>query len=105
MEAFMNRFFRIQMVCVAVILSGIFFQLISGIATFDQQSQLERVTVVEDAILSAAVQCYAIEGAYPPNIQYLVEAYGLVLDEKRFIYHYEAIASNIKPKISVYRSW
>ncbi len=59
--------------------------------------------VVEDAIRKAAVQCYALEGSYPPDLEYLKTHYGIVVDEDKFFYHYESIGSNILPDITVIR--
>jgi len=49
-----------------------------------------------------AIQCYATEGAYPPNVYYLEEHYGLILDEEKYIYSYEPVAENIKPVVQVF---
>lgn len=57
--------------------------------------------ILQDAVVRATVQCYAIEGMYPPNIGYLEENYGLTYDHDRFIVHYEAFADNILPDITV----
>jgi len=75
-----------------------------GIDGFTRTADFERVKTVEEAIQKAAVQCYAIEGSYPP-IQYLVDHYGLVINESAYYYHYEFIASNIMPVIAVYKKW
>ena len=75
-----------------------------GIDGFTKTADFERVKTVEEAIQKAAVQCYAIEGSYPP-LKYLVEHYGLVINESAYYYHYEIIASNIMPVIAVYKKW
>ena len=31
---------------------------------------------------AGGMQCYALEGAYPPNLEYLEDNYGLILDEQ-----------------------
>ena len=35
------------------------------------------------AITRACVQCYAIEGRYPPSVEYLEENYGIQIDHER----------------------
>lgn len=75
-----------------------------GIGEFSQTADIERVKTVEDAIRNAAVQCYAIEGNYPP-LEYLASEYGLILNDDAYYYHYEIIASNIMPVIAVYKKW
>ena len=56
---------------------------------------------LELAVRRAVVECYAIEGMYPPNIEYLEENYGLMIDHKNYIVHYEVFASNILPTINI----
>lgn len=63
----------------------------------------EQQGLVEDAIRRAVVQCYAIEGMYPPNMAYLEDEYGIKIDEEKYIVHYEVFASNIMPDIIVIR--
>ncbi len=57
---------------------------------------------VQEIVVKYAIQCYASEGSYPPDIQYLVDNYGLILDEQRFIYQYEIFASNVMPEITIH---
>lgn len=60
----------------------------------------EGVRVTEQAIRRAAVQCYAIEGEYPPSLEYLKENYGIEAGE--YVVHYTVIASNLMPDITVF---
>lgn len=48
-----------------------------------------------------AVQCYASEGSYPPNLAYLEQHYGLILRREQYAYFYDVFASNIMPTIQV----
>lgn len=57
--------------------------------------------ILAESVRKAAVHCYAIEGQYPENIEYLKEDYGLNYNEKRFMVHYELIGSNLMPDIFV----
>ena len=56
---------------------------------------------LETALRRAAVSCYASEGFYPPDVAYLQEHYGLQFDEETYIVHYELLASNWMPEITV----
>ena len=56
---------------------------------------------VEDAVLNAALTCYAVEGAYPEDLDYLRSNYGLAYDESRYYVTYDAFASNLVPEIYV----
>jgi len=56
---------------------------------------------LEAAVRRAAVACYAAEGAYPENLEYMQEHYGIQYDEKRYTIMYEVFASNLMPDITV----
>ena len=56
---------------------------------------------LEDAVRRSAVACYAAEGIYPPNLEYLEEHYGIQVDRERYTVMYEAFASNLMPDITV----
>ena len=62
----------------------------------------EKFEILTDAIKRSAVQCYAIEGFYPPSIEYLEDKYGLVVDHDKYVISYSIFASNIMPEIEVY---
>ena len=56
---------------------------------------------IRDAIRREALQCYAVEGVYPPTLSYLEENYGLSVNTEDFYITYEAFASNLPPEIKV----
>lgn len=73
-----------------------------GISRFwihKERAEPERIV---EAIENACIQCYALEGSYPPSLQYLKEHYGIILDNERYFYYYEIFASNIMPCVEVY---
>lgn len=72
-----------------------------GTGLVSRKSGEEQTKILTDAVNRAVVQCYATEGAYPPNIAYLEEHYGLLVDHTNYIVHYEAFASNIYPTVLV----
>jgi competence protein ComGC len=69
--------------------------------TMLKNSDITKQTM-EASIEKALIHCYAIEGSYPPSIDYLTEFYGIHLQEDRYIYHYEFIGSNIRPIVKVF---
>ena len=79
--------------------------LIGGMENFGETSSEESIQLVEEAVRRAAVQCYAIEGSYPPDLAYLALHYGLVLNKEAYFYHYEVLGANLMPQISVYERW
>lgn len=56
---------------------------------------------IEEVIRKYAVACYAQEGAYPIDLAYLEDNYGLIVDENKYFYYYDLFASNILPDIEV----
>ncbi|MCC8025418.1 MAG: hypothetical protein LIP16_08985 [Clostridium sp.] len=53
------------------------------------------------AVVRATVQCYAIEGRYPPSVDYLEENYGIEIDRKNYNVFYDGFASNVMPEITI----
>lgn len=56
---------------------------------------------LESALRRAAVACYAAEGIYPPDLEYMTEHYGIQIDHSRWLVVYEAFAENLMPNITV----
>ena len=57
---------------------------------------------LEKAIQNALTLCYAQEGFYPAQLDYLEKNYGIVVDDN-FVVTYKAFASNLRPIIYIYR--
>lgn len=83
---------------IAILVLAFFLAALSNV---DKNKTAEDRIQLEKAIINAAVSCYAIEGSYPPSIEYLTENYGLQIDTKRFTVKYELYASNLMPDITV----
>ena len=64
----------------------------------------EELRQMEQAVRRAAVACYTAEGAYPPDLDWLWEGYGLQVDESRYKVEYVAFAENLTPEITVLRN-
>jgi len=56
---------------------------------------------IRQAVLDSAVQCYAIEGVYPSNVDYLEENYGLQVNHDDYIISYQVIAPTVAPDVQV----
>lgn len=76
--------------------------LIIGVDSAKKNNDEERYSILKDAIYRSSVQCYAIEGYYPPNIEYLENNYGIVVDHNKYVINYSVFASNIMPEIEVF---
>jgi type II secretory pathway pseudopilin PulG len=76
--------------------------LLIGLSGYADSYSENQLSEVRDTVLSYVAQCYALEGEYPPDLDYLAENYGLQLDTERYIYHYDMYASNILPDVRVF---
>ncbi len=56
---------------------------------------------LEQALYRATAACYAAEGQYPEDVEYLKEHYGVVIDESKFFVIYEVEGENLMPQITV----
>ena len=56
---------------------------------------------LKKAVVRATVQCYAIEGRYPPSVEYLEENYGIDINRKKYNVFYDGFASNVMPEITI----
>lgn len=67
-------------------------------STIDKQEES-----LKNALQKDLVHCYAVEGYYPPSLEYICEHYGLSYNTDIFYVDYQPIASNIMPSITVIR--
>lgn len=74
---------------------------LAALNLIDAQSARAETELVHDAVRQAAIACYAVEGAYPADVAYLKENYGLTYNEDEYFVYYDAFASNILPEIRV----
>lgn len=85
---------------IVLVLSFLFF-FFQGVNTVDKTTSEEQAKSLEQAIQRSIVQCYAVEGTYPPNLDYLKEHYGIFYDYDLFYVDYTTIGSNIMPDITI----
>ncbi len=82
-----------------VILTPLLLFVFSGI--WSEKTEKEGLAMTEESVRRAAVECYALEGFYPPSLDYLIGRYGVTLDEDRYFVDYRYIASNLMPDITI----
>ena len=63
--------------------------LLVGAGNVSQRQNEESLKQVEDAVNKAVLSCYAIEGCYPPTVEYIEDHYGLQIDHNRYHVFYE----------------
>ena len=81
------------------VLAGVVLFLLAG--TLGARADQEALALAEESVRRAAVQCYALEGAYPQDLSHLEERYGVSVDADRFRVDYIYIASNLMPDITI----
>lgn len=84
-----------------VLAIGILALFFVGIQRLDTGRREEGRTQLESALHRAAAACYAMEGFYPPDTEYMVQHYGVQIDESRYVVFYEVFAENLMPEITV----
>ncbi|MBN2559054.1 MAG: hypothetical protein JXB33_09905 [Clostridia bacterium] len=97
-----NRIKAISRILPLAIVFAVVAAVIVSLPSFGRESGYIRADAVEDTIRKYVIQCYALEGSYPPGLDYLAKNYGLILDDGRYVYYYDAFAANIMPDIEVY---
>ena len=73
----------------------------TALSNLQEGQQSEGRQQLEDAVRRSAVACYAAEGIYPPNLEYLEEHYGIQVDRERYTVMYDVFASNMMPDVTV----
>ena len=77
------------------------YMFFTGVSTMVGKTEEERLNTVVNSVKRASVQCYAIEGRYPPSVEYLEERYGIVIDRNKYNVFYSGWASNVMPEITI----
>ena len=72
-----------------------------GVRAIAARTDEDRLHALSDTVKRASVECYAIEGRYPPSVEYVEEHYGVVIDHSRYHVFYDGWASNVMPDITI----
>lgn len=84
-----------------VIFTIILLLFISGIGSITSSSLTNGKQILSEAIERDIVHCYAVEGMYPPSLNYMEKHYGLTYDKNKYIVDYEYIGANIMPTVYI----
>ena len=57
--------------------------------------------LLQKALERSITQCYALEGTYPSNLEYLEEHYGLTYNKDHFYVDYTYIGGNLRPDVTI----
>ena len=85
-------------ILIFVVLIIAFIFLVNTITTRGDGRELD---IVRDAVKNAALTCYAVEGMYPDDIDYLRDHYNLSYNEDKYVVYYQPFTSNVIPTIQV----
>lgn len=91
---------RLLLFAMTVFLLIVSIPIANMIKDRNTEYQMEQV---ELAIQRSLNLCYAQEGFYPAKLDYLIENYGLIVDDRLYFVSYKSFASNIRPDITVFR--
>ncbi len=81
----------------------LFVLFIQGVSSVSESTLSKQQESLETALERSISQCYAVEGSYPPSLEYLKQHYGLLYDEDSFLIDYEYYGSNLLPEVTVLR--
>ena len=76
--------------------------LFFSVRYFSTVAKQQETQLLLSSMERAIVQCYAMEGFYPAQFEYLVENDYLRIDFKKYNVYYECFASNVMPEYGVY---
>ena len=81
----------------------LFVLFLQGIGSVSESTLTKQQESLETALGRSISQCYAVEGCYPPSLEYLEQHYGLLYDKNRIFVDYEYYGSNLLPEVTVLR--
>ena len=72
-----------------------------AVSSGNRNLQEESAAALQQSVTDAARQCYVVEGAYPADLTYLEDNYGLQINEDDYFVTYDAFARNLPPAVKV----
>ncbi|WP_044933519.1 hypothetical protein [Butyrivibrio sp. AC2005] len=100
-ESFMSGVLGFIIPTVILVAVVVFFFI--GVTQISDSTLDKQEDSLYTAIERDIVQCYSLEGIYPPSLEYLEEHYALVYNKDLFFVDYRPIASNIYPDVTIIR--
>lgn len=73
----------------------------SALNNLESGREDEDIRQLQEVLRKGCVACYAAEGVYPPDLEYLKEHYGIQIDEERYVVYYSRFAQNLMPDVTV----
>ena len=79
----------------------LFIVLIFQIQNIALLTKKQQQINLEKALSRDIIECYALEGYYPPDLNYIEEHYGLSYNKSEFFIDYQIEGENIKPTFTI----
>lgn len=95
-----KRISRLTVLSIILFVLVVVWFLIS-VGNADSAADRRRTDSVYSTVMNGAVLCYSIEGEYPPDLDYLEENYGVIVDSDKYIVDYRYFGANIRPTVFV----
>lgn len=86
------------MPCASALLLVCFAAALNSLESGRSQEDLNQLRSV---LYRGCVACYATEGFYPPNLEYLEGNYGIRIDRTKYQVNYQVFAENLMPNITI----
>lgn len=84
--------------CAAV---AVLLAFMSALGNLESGREGEDIRQLQEVLKQGCVSCYAAEGIYPPDLEYLKEHYGIQIDEEKYTVNYNRFAQNLMPDVTV----
>ena len=95
----MPGLFRGILVCCGT--TAVFICFNFALGNLENGREAEDIRQLEEVLRKSCVACYAAEGVYPPDLEYLKKHFGVQIDEERYTVYYERFAQNLMPEVTV----
>lgn len=90
-----TRFFPLLLMITAL------FLFICATGDLSSSNSAREEEIIATALDRSITQCYALEGAYPPDLAYLCDHYGFTYNQDHFFIDYQYIGSNLRPDVTI----
>lgn len=84
-----------------VLFAAMLTWMILSLFNTSNAAQQQEMAAVKSTLEEGITMCYAIEGAYPPSLEYLSENYGITYNTSKYIVRYDRFADNVRPSVKV----
>ena len=88
---------KISLIITIILFIVLIFQIQNIALLTKKQQQIN----LEKALSRDIIECYALEGYYPPDLNYIEEHYGLSYNKSEFFIDYQIEGENIKPTFTI----